>query len=116
MDAGRWLNQIFAGLMAPTLEEVCQLKIRHQRGPGQIGLNVKILSPRIEVNNSALVEGHDPFGGVFAFGQPAELSRRFMAQLFDWGRPWSAPCHGGRYWGRTGSILGGVPTVCGGGP
>ena len=77
LDAGRWFHPSFAGVKVPTLEEVFQLTLQRQRTPVTIGLNLKTISRRIEENIAAVVEKYNLFGQAFAFGQPADSSRRF---------------------------------------
>ena len=76
LDAGRWFHPIFAGVKVPTLEEVFQLILQRQPAPVTVALNMKIMSPGIEKNIVALVERYNLFGQLFAFGQPADSSRR----------------------------------------
>ena len=76
LDAGRWFHPSFAGLKVPTLEEVFQLVLQRQRTPLTIALNMKDIAPSIEKNIAAVVETHDMFGQVSAFGQPADSSSR----------------------------------------
>jgi len=77
LDAGSWFDPRFAGEKVPTLEEVFQLIRGHQRTSVTIGLNMKVISPRIEQNIVQLVEKYDMFDHLFAFGQPIDSTRRF---------------------------------------
>ena len=77
LDAGRWFDPSFAGVGVPTLEEVFQLILKRQRSPVTVSLNMKIISPRIEKNISAVVGKCNLFDRLFAFGQEADSSRRF---------------------------------------
>ncbi|MEO1996770.1 MAG: glycerophosphodiester phosphodiesterase family protein [Planctomycetaceae bacterium] len=77
LDAGKWFHPRFAGLQVPTLDEVFQLIRQRQRQTVTIALNMKVISPGIEGKIADLVEKHDLHKQLFAFGQPAESSRRF---------------------------------------
>ena len=79
LDAGSWFDARFAGEKVPTLEEVFQLISKRQRksAPVTIALNMKVISEGIEAKIVKLVEKYDLFKQLFAFGQPAESSRRF---------------------------------------
>ena len=77
LDAGSWFHPSFSGLQVPTLDEVLELVRQRQRNPVTIALNMKVISPGIEEKIVRLVEKHDLFGQLFAFGQPADSSRRF---------------------------------------
>jgi len=77
LDAGSWFHPRFAGLKVPTLEEVFRLIHDRQRRPVTIALNMKVISPGIEAKIVKLVEKYDLFEQLFAFGQPADSSRRF---------------------------------------
>ena len=77
LDAGRWFHPRFTGLQVPTLAEVFRLIRRRQPKPVTIALNMKVISPGIEARITKLVDKYDLFDQVFAFGQPAESSRRF---------------------------------------
>jgi len=77
LDAGGWFHPSFAGLKVPTLDEAFQLIRQRQRRPVTIALNMKVISPGIEARIVKLVEKHGLFDQLFAFGQPAESSRRF---------------------------------------
>jgi hypothetical protein len=59
------------------LDEAFQLIRQRQREPVTIALNMKVISPGIEETIVKLVEKHGLFDQLFAFGQPAESSRRF---------------------------------------
>jgi len=77
LDAGKWFHPRFAGLRVPTLDEVFQLIRQRQRTPVTIALNMKVISPGIEDKIAVLVEKHGLHKQLFAFGQPADSSRRF---------------------------------------
>ena len=77
LDAGHWFHPSFAGLKVPTLDEVFQLVRQRQRKSVTIALNMKVISPGIEEKIAKLVEKHGLLDQLFAFGQPAESSRRF---------------------------------------
>ena len=77
LDAGKWFHPRFAGLRVPTLDEAFQLIRDRQRQPVTIALNMKVISPGIEANIARLVAKHNLHKQLFAFGQPAESSRRF---------------------------------------
>jgi len=77
LDAGKWFHPRFAGLRVPTLDEAFQLIRDRQRQPVTIALNMKVISPGIEANIARLVAKHNLHKQLFAFGHPAESSRRF---------------------------------------
>jgi len=77
LDAGKWFHPRFAGLRVPTLDEVFLLIRKRQRTPVTIALNMKVISPGIEDKIAVLVEKHGLHKQLFAFGQPADSSRRF---------------------------------------
>jgi glycerophosphoryl diester phosphodiesterase len=77
LDAGSWFHPRFQGLKVPTLDEAFRVIKKRQRAPITIALNMKVISPRIEEKIVKLVKKHDLFDQLFAFGQPADSSRRF---------------------------------------
>ena len=79
LDAGSWFHPRFQGLKVPTLDEAFRVIKKRQRVPITIALNMKVISPRIEEKIVKLVKKHDLFDQLFAFGQPADSSRRFKA-------------------------------------
>ncbi len=79
LDAGSWFHPRFRGLKVPTLDEAFGLIKRRQRTPITIALNMKVISPGIEAKIVQVVKRYDLFDQLFAFGQPAESSRRFKA-------------------------------------
>jgi len=79
LDAGSWFHPRYRGLKVPTLDEAFKLIKKRQRAPITIALNMKVISPDIEEKIVKLVKKHDLFDQLFAFGQPADSSRRFKA-------------------------------------
>ena len=79
LDAGSWFHPRFRGLKVPTLDEAFGVIKQRQRTPITIALNMKVISPGIEAKIVRVVEKYDLFDQLFAFGQPAESSRRFKA-------------------------------------
>ena len=79
LDAGSWFHPRYRGLQVPTLDEAFKLIKKRQRAPITIALNMKVISPGIEAKIVRLVKKHDLFDQLFAFGQPADSSRRFKA-------------------------------------
>ncbi|GIT31519.1 MAG: hypothetical protein Ct9H300mP1_35650 [Planctomycetaceae bacterium] len=63
----------------PTLDEAFGLIKQRQRRPITIALNMKGISPGIEAKIVKVVKKYDLFDQLFAFGQPADSSRRFKA-------------------------------------
>lgn len=77
LDAGSWFHPVFTNVKVPTLEEVFQLIRQRQRKPVTIALNMKVISADIEKKIVKLVDDYHLFDQLFAFGQPADSSRRF---------------------------------------
>ena len=77
LDAGGWFHSRFRGLKVPTLDEAFSAIKKRQRKPVTIALNMKVISPDIEKKIVRVVRKHNLFEQVFAFGQPADSSRRF---------------------------------------
>ena len=77
LDAGSWFHPRFRGLKVPTLDEAFGVIKQRQRTPITIALNMKVISPGIEAKIVRVVEKYDLFDQLFAFGQPADSSRRF---------------------------------------
>ena len=79
LDAGSWFHPRFRGLKVPTLDEAFGLIKQRQRRQITIALNMKVISPGIEAKIVKVVKKYDLFDQLFAFGQPADSSRRFKA-------------------------------------
>ena len=77
LDAGSWFHPVFMDVKVPTLEEVFHLICQRQRKSVTIALNMKVISADIEKKIVMLVDDYHLFDQLFAFGQPADSSRRF---------------------------------------
>ena len=77
LDAGGWFHPRYRGLQVPTLDEAFSAIRKRQREPVTIALNMKVISPNIEKKIVRVIRKHKLFDQVFAFGQPADSSRRF---------------------------------------
>ena len=77
LDAGGWFHPRYRGLQVPTLDEAFSAIRKRKREPVTIALNMKVISPDIEKKIVRVIRKHKLFDQVFAFGQPADSSRRF---------------------------------------